>query len=101
MAILLLESLPATRLCTANTAYDRDALRDFVKAHGTEPVIPSNPARKRIRPFYPIAYRGRSIIERASCRLKDRRGSPHDMTSSCSTLQPNATSPLWWHGGSI
>lgn len=73
MAIPLLEPLPSTRLCAADTAYDSDALRDFVTTRGTEPVIPDNPNRKRIKPFDPIAYRRRNIIERAFCRLKDWR----------------------------
>jgi putative transposase len=73
MAIPLLEPLPASRLCAADTAYDSDALRDFLKTRGTEPVIPNNPTRKRIKPFDQIAYRRRNIIERAFCRLKDWR----------------------------
>ena len=73
MAIPLLEPLPASRLCAADTAYDSDALRDFLKARGTEPVIPNNPTRKRIKPSDPIAYRRRNIIERAFCRLKEWR----------------------------
>ena len=73
IAIPLLEPLPASRLCAADTAYDSDAFRGFLKARGTEPVIPNNPTRKRTKPFDPIAYRRRNIIERAFCRLKDWR----------------------------
>ncbi|NKW79932.1 IS5 family transposase [Ochrobactrum pecoris] len=73
MAIPLLEPLPPPRLCAADTAYDSDALRDFLTTRGTEPVIPNNPTRKRIKPFDPIAYRRRNIIERAFSRLKDWR----------------------------
>ncbi|WP_235914763.1 transposase, partial [Brucella tritici] len=64
IAIPLLEPLPPTRLCAADTAYDSDALRDFLATRGTQPVIPNNPTRKQIRPFDPIAYRRRNIIER-------------------------------------
>ncbi|WP_267551890.1 IS5 family transposase [Rhizobium rhizogenes] len=73
VAIPLLEPLPPSRLCAADTAYDSDTLRDFLKVRGTEPVIPNNPTRKRIRPFDPIAYRRRNIIERTFCGLKDWR----------------------------
>ncbi|WP_180226608.1 transposase [Rhizobium rhizogenes] len=69
----MLEPLPPSHLCAADTAYDSDTLRDFLKVRGTEPVIPNNPTRKRIRPFDPIAYRRRNIIERTFCRLKDWR----------------------------
>lgn len=73
MAIPLLTPLPASRLCAADTAYDSDALRDFLATRGTEPVIPNNPTRKRKQPFDPVAYKRRNIIERTFCRMKDRR----------------------------
>ncbi|WP_176038819.1 transposase, partial [Brucella tritici] len=41
VAIPLLEPLPWTRLCAADTAYDSDALRDFLATRGTQPVIPN------------------------------------------------------------
>lgn len=69
----MLITLPASRLCAADTAYDSNDLRDFLTARGTEPVIPNNPTRRRVQPFDPIAYRRRNIIERAFCRLKDWR----------------------------
>lgn len=52
VAIPLLEPLPRTRLCAAETADDSDALRDFLATRGMQPVIPSNPTRKRIRPNF-------------------------------------------------
>lgn len=69
----MLTPLPPTRLCAADTAYDSNALRDFLIARGTEPVIPNNPTRKHIQPFDPEAYKRRNIIERTFCRLKDWR----------------------------
>jgi putative transposase len=45
----------------------------FSKLAALNPVIPNNPTRKRIKPFNPIAYRRRNIIERTFCRLKDWR----------------------------
>lgn len=65
--------MPPTRLCAADTAYDSNALRDFLTTRGTEPVIPNNPTRRRTKPFDKVAYRRRNIIERAFCRLKDWR----------------------------
>ncbi|PYB74205.1 IS5 family transposase [Rhizobium wuzhouense] len=73
VVIPLIGPLPPTRLCSADTAYDSDALRNFLTTRGTEPVIPDNPTRKRIRAFDPVAYRRRKITERTFCRLKDWR----------------------------
>src|SRR3546814_17543763 len=69
----LLATLPPSRLCAADTAYDSDALRTVLIALGTEPVIPNNPTRKHIQPFDAQAYKRRNIIERTFCRLKDWR----------------------------
>lgn len=69
----MLEPLPASRLCAADTVYDSDASRNFLKTRGTEPVIPNNPTRRQIKPFDQLAYRRGNIIERTFCRLKDWR----------------------------
>ena len=69
----LLETLPPSRLCAADTAYDSNALRTFLIARGTVPVIPNNPTRKHIQPFDAQAYKRRNVIERTFCRLKDWR----------------------------
>lgn len=65
--------MPPSRLLAGDTAYDSNALRNFLIQRGTEPVIPNNPTRKRMQPFDPEAYKRRNIIERAFCRLKDWR----------------------------
>ena len=59
--------------CPADTAYDSDALRVWLETRGCQPVIPTNPTRKRKHPFDKTAYRARHIIERPFCRLKDWR----------------------------
>ena len=59
--------------CLADTAYDSDALRAWLRRRGCQPVIPNNPTRKRKHPFDKIAYRARNVIERTFCRLKDWR----------------------------
>ncbi len=73
MALALVGSLPAPRLCLADTAYDSDGLRRFLSGRGTLPVIPNNPTRRRKHPFDRDLYRGRNRIERTICRLKDFR----------------------------
>jgi transposase len=72
-AIGLIGQLPPARICAADTAYDSDALRQFLRDRGTRPVIPNNPTRKRLHPFNRNAYKRRNMIERAFCRLKDWR----------------------------
>jgi len=72
-ATQLLSQLPPSRRCAADTAYDSDALRQFLHERGTLPVIPNNPTRKRIHAFDRTAYKRRNLIERAFCRLKDWR----------------------------
>ncbi len=59
--------------CLADTAYDSDALRAWLRRRGCQPVIPNNPTRKRQHPFDKTAYRARNVIERTFCRLKDWR----------------------------
>jgi putative transposase len=73
VALLLIGSLPAPRLCIADTAYDSDGLRQFLLERGTRPVIPNNPTRRRVHPFDRDLYRARNQVERTICRLKDFR----------------------------
>lgn len=65
--------MPPARLCAADTAYDSDGFRLFLRQRGTLPVIPNNPTRKRRHPFNADAYKLRNVIERTFCRLKDWR----------------------------
>lgn len=69
----LLEPLPAPAHLLADAAYDSDALRRFLLARGTTPVIPNNPTRKRPQPFDCARYKHRNAIERTVGRLKDWR----------------------------
>jgi len=71
--VALLAPLPAARLCAADTAYDSNALREFLQQRGTLPVIPNNPTRKNHHSFDRAAYRQRNLIERMFSRLKDFR----------------------------
>lgn len=63
---------PSQRLL-ADRAYDARSLRDWLAACGTEAVIPPNPTRKYPHAYDARAYRGRNLIERMFCRLKDFR----------------------------
>jgi transposase len=73
VALALLGSLAAPRLCVADAAYDSDGLRGFLIAQGSLPVIPNNPTRKRLHAFDRSLYRHRNRIERTIGRLKDFR----------------------------
>jgi len=69
----LIEPLPVAKSLLADAAYDSDAFRSFLLGRGTTPEIKQNPTRKKFHPFDKQAYRGRNVIERAMCRLKDWR----------------------------
>lgn len=74
----MLITSPAPRRCPshkllADRAYDAASLRDWLAERGTEPVIPPNPTRKNPHAYGRDAYRGRNLIERMFCRLKDFR----------------------------
>ena len=69
----MIEPLSPSRQLAADAAYDSNALRQFLIARGTQPVIANNPTRKHPQPFDPEAYKRRNLIERMFCRLKDWR----------------------------
>jgi transposase len=54
-------------------AYDSNALRKSLRADGIEPVIPGRANRKKPIRHDKDAYKGRNVIERCYCRLKDFR----------------------------
>jgi transposase len=61
------------RALIADKGYDGDDLRaEIVKRHA-KPVIPNKSNRVVIHPFNKRAYKGRNVIERSFCRLKDFR----------------------------
>jgi len=72
-AEMLLGIIPTPRRFIADRAYDANRLRDWLTARGCQPVIPPNPTRKHPHDYDRIAYRGRNVIERMFCRLKDFR----------------------------
>jgi len=69
----LIEPLPPAKALLGDAAYDSDEFRTFLIDRGTTPEIKQNPTRKRLHPFDKIAYKGRNVIERAFCLIKDWR----------------------------
>ncbi len=57
----------------ADKGYDGDGLRAEIVERGATPVIPNKSNRVVIHPFSKRAYKGRNVIERCFCRLKDFR----------------------------
>ena len=57
----------------ADRAYDAQSLRKELIARQIKPVIPPNPTRKHPDRYDKRAYKGRNVIERMFCRLKDFR----------------------------
>ena len=72
-AATMLERIPTPTKLLADRAYDARKLRDWLVAHGCEPVIPPNPTRKHPHDYDRQAYKARNLIERMFCRLKDFR----------------------------
>jgi len=61
------------RRLLADRAYDARRLRDWLAARGCKAVIPPNPTRKHPHSYDKHASRGRNVVERMFCRLKDFR----------------------------
>jgi transposase len=83
----------ATRLL-AHRAYDATAYeRRRIKA-----VIPPNPTRKHPRRYGKTAYKGRNVVERMFCRLKDfRRVAPrYDKRAEILSTVLLAAALTWW-----
>jgi len=57
----------------ADKVYDGDDFRAEIIDHGATPVIPNKSNRKTLHRFSKRAYKGRNVIERCFCRLKDFR----------------------------
>jgi transposase len=57
----------------ADRAYDANSLRQELAQRRIKAVIPPNPTRKHPHRYNKNAYKGRNVIERMFCRLKDFR----------------------------
>ena len=69
----LLATIRRPRRLLADKAYDANSLRIWLKERRIKAVIPPNPTRKHPHSYDPDAYKGRNLIERMFCRLKDFR----------------------------
>ncbi len=54
-------------------AYDSNAFRKALRTAGVKPVIPGRANRKKRIRHDKEAYKGRNVVERFYCRLKDFR----------------------------
>ena len=61
------------RCLIADKGYDGDDFRADIVDRGAKPVIPNKSNRIALHPFNKRAYKGRNVIERCFCRLKDFR----------------------------
>lgn len=57
----------------ADKGYDGDGFRADIVTRGAKPVIPNKSNRTTLYRFNKRAYKGRNVIERCFCRLKDFR----------------------------
>jgi transposase len=64
---------PPMSALLADKGYDGDGLRGEIVRRGAKPVIPNKSNRVVIHRFNKRAYKGRNVIERCFCRLKDFR----------------------------
>jgi transposase len=69
----LLALAPPMRALIADKGYDGDELRAEIARRGAKPVIPNKSNRVVLHRFNKKAYKGRNVIERSFCRLKDFR----------------------------
>jgi transposase len=65
--------IPGITELVADKGYDTDGFRSFLKERGIKTVIPSKSNRKKHIRHDRQAYKGRNVVERCFCRLKDWR----------------------------
>ena len=64
---------PGVAKLIADKSYDTDALRSYLKEQAIKPGIPGKSNRKTRVRYDKLAYKGRNVVERCFCRLKDFR----------------------------
>ncbi|WGR90897.1 IS5 family transposase [Bradyrhizobium sp. ISRA443] len=69
----LLELAPPMSALIGDKGYDGDGFRAEIVDRGAKPVIPNKSNRVILHSFNKRAYKGRNVIERCFCRLKDFR----------------------------
>ena len=65
--------IPGVTKLLADKGYDTDAFRAFLKDNDIKAVIPGKSNRKKRFRHDKKAYKGRNVVERCFCRLKDFR----------------------------
>ena len=73
MAETCVSLIPGVTQLLADKGYDTNAFRAFLKANGIKAVIPAKSNRKKRIRHDKEAYKGRNVVERCFCRLKDFR----------------------------
>jgi len=68
-----LAGLTGARYLLADKGYDANALPRRLRQSAIVPVIPGQANTKRVIRYDKLRYKGRHLIENASCRLKDFR----------------------------
>ena len=99
VAQLCIEALPPSAELVADKGYDSRALREWLEARGTIPVIPPRSYRKVQYACDRTVYRQRNIIERMFCRLKDWRriATRYDRNlKSFMSAVALAAAVIWW-----
>ena len=69
----LLALAPPISSLIGDKGYDGDEFRADIINRGAKPVIPNKSNRTALHRFNKLAYKGRNVIERCFCRLKDFR----------------------------
>jgi transposase len=69
----LLAIAPRMTALLGDKGYDGDDFRARIIKRGAKPIIPNKSNRISLHPFSKRAYKGRNVIERCFCRLKDFR----------------------------
>ncbi|WP_275200583.1 IS5 family transposase [Bradyrhizobium sp. CSA207] len=69
----LLKLAPPMSSLIGDKGYDGDGFRAEIVNRGAKPVIPNKSNRVTLHSFSKRAYKGRNVIERCFCRLKDFR----------------------------
>lgn len=73
--------------------YDCDGFRAEVVNRGAKPVIPNKSNRVTLHSFSRRTYKGRNVIERCFCRLKDFRRVATRYDKLARNSWPQSTSP--------
>jgi transposase len=85
----------------ADNGYDSDEFRADIVNRGARPVIPNKSNRIALHRFYKRAYKGRNVIERCFCRLKDFRRIATRYDKLARNFLPPSSPPPLWPTGSI